>query len=401
MTSSDEKQRMRPSRVRAWSLRSIRAWVELDRYLATELGFSSVASRVRAQSLRSDRAWLVRGPMAILELVRGRFGYVSVASGQLVFSGSIEIRTRFYCKTNCGLPFSRQVIGAVVAQLFWLCMKAVLSFIAKDVVGKGLNHGTFVLTPKPWQDLGLLLVLGGAMTNSAYVSRYSFNLIPYRFKVRDRLVSLLYAAFRARNVRGLEDVMRYCKGFSLNPAFEKHFRLSTDVRSQNCCSCLDLISDRGVRTKGSRKFLPGKRHPPTLCFVSCQVIGAVVAQLFSLCMKAVLSFIAKDVVGMPNSGSGFTGRCSTPRAKGRLSRLIGQVSRSFHVLRWPMGVENDLFFRETKPKSLDPEPVQSQFRDFTGRISALISIFGEISLESLMEFYERFSKRMIAIRGAV
>ncbi|KAF3540778.1 hypothetical protein F2Q69_00021687 [Brassica cretica] len=53
-------------------------------------------SRVRARSLRSDRAWLVRGPMAILELVRGRFGYVAVASGKSVFSGSIEIRTRFY-----------------------------------------------------------------------------------------------------------------------------------------------------------------------------------------------------------------------------------------------------------------------------------------------------------------
>ncbi|KAF2561994.1 hypothetical protein F2Q70_00016880 [Brassica cretica] len=26
----------------------------------------------------------------------------------------------------------------------------------------------------------------GCDTNSAYVSRYSFNLIPYRFKVRDR-----------------------------------------------------------------------------------------------------------------------------------------------------------------------------------------------------------------------
>ena len=38
------------------------------------------------------------GPMAILELVRGRFGYVSVAFGQSVFSGSIEIRTRFYRK---------------------------------------------------------------------------------------------------------------------------------------------------------------------------------------------------------------------------------------------------------------------------------------------------------------
>ncbi|KAL0825408.1 hypothetical protein Bca101_049085 [Brassica carinata] len=36
------------------------------------------------------------------------------------------------------------------------------------------------------QDLGLLLVLKGAMTNSTYVSRFSFILIPYRFKVRDR-----------------------------------------------------------------------------------------------------------------------------------------------------------------------------------------------------------------------
>ena len=36
--------------------------------------------------------------MAILELVRGRFGYVSVAFRQSVFSGSIEIRTRFYRK---------------------------------------------------------------------------------------------------------------------------------------------------------------------------------------------------------------------------------------------------------------------------------------------------------------
>ena len=49
-------------------------------------------------------------------------------------------------KTNSGLPFSRQVIGAVVAQLFWLCMKVVLSFIAKDVVAKGLDHDTFVLS---------------------------------------------------------------------------------------------------------------------------------------------------------------------------------------------------------------------------------------------------------------
>ncbi|WZZ73965.1 hypothetical protein YC2023_085335 [Brassica napus] len=33
---------------------------------------------MRARSLRSDRAWLVRGPIAILELARGRFDYVSI-----------------------------------------------------------------------------------------------------------------------------------------------------------------------------------------------------------------------------------------------------------------------------------------------------------------------------------
>ncbi|WZZ59521.1 hypothetical protein YC2023_059628 [Brassica napus] len=57
--------------------------------------------------------------------------------------------------------------------------------------------------------------------------------------------------------------------FSLSPAFEKHFGLSTDVCSQNYCSCLDLICDRGVRSKGSRKFVPGKRHPLIPCFVRC------------------------------------------------------------------------------------------------------------------------------------
>ncbi|KAF3579149.1 hypothetical protein DY000_02031478 [Brassica cretica] len=53
---------------------------ELGRYVATELGSSSIAT---------DRAWLVRGLIAILELVRGWFRYVSVALGQPVFD-SIE-----------------------------------------------------------------------------------------------------------------------------------------------------------------------------------------------------------------------------------------------------------------------------------------------------------------------
>ena len=50
---------------------------------------------MHAWSLRSDRAWLVRGPIAILEIVRGWFRYVSFALGQPVFD-SIETWTRFY-----------------------------------------------------------------------------------------------------------------------------------------------------------------------------------------------------------------------------------------------------------------------------------------------------------------
>ncbi|WZZ50672.1 hypothetical protein YC2023_050779 [Brassica napus] len=55
----------RPSCVRARSLRSDQAVCVLGRYVATELGWSSVAtsrpSCVRARSLRSDRAWLELG----------------------------------------------------------------------------------------------------------------------------------------------------------------------------------------------------------------------------------------------------------------------------------------------------------------------------------------------------
>ena len=40
-------------------------------------GFVSYRCFGKVRSLRSDRAWLERVPMAILELVRGRFGYVA------------------------------------------------------------------------------------------------------------------------------------------------------------------------------------------------------------------------------------------------------------------------------------------------------------------------------------
>ncbi|KAF3583064.1 hypothetical protein DY000_02031182 [Brassica cretica] len=181
----------------------------------------------------------------------------------------------------------------------------------------------------------------------------------------------------------------------------------------------------GVRTEGSRKFVPEKRHPPILCFVRQIADYRLAVRLLErwslnwFCMKVVLSFIAKDVVGKGLNHGTFV-----------LIPKPCQVSRSFHVLRWPMGVENDLCFRETKPKSLDPEPVQSLSRlfpariylrevkrrsqrstmivnrkcqssdvsaDFTGRVSALISIFGEISLDLLMEFYQGSSRLSLIV----
>uniref|UniRef100_A0A0D3D4Q2 Uncharacterized protein n=1 Tax=Brassica oleracea var. oleracea TaxID=109376 RepID=A0A0D3D4Q2_BRAOL len=140
------------------------------------------------------------------------------------------------------------------------------------------------------QDLGLLLLLEGAMTNSTYVSRFSFILIPYLFRVRDRCFAML-------------------QGFSLSPAFEKHFGLTTDVRNQNCCSCLDtnnLICDRGIRTEVSRKICPWEEAFSFI--VLCEVLAfrdlfRAFLRMFRIALevwlgvKDVFTHIAQDVVG--------------------------------------------------------------------------------------------------------
>uniref|UniRef100_A0A0D3DLD4 Uncharacterized protein n=1 Tax=Brassica oleracea var. oleracea TaxID=109376 RepID=A0A0D3DLD4_BRAOL len=162
------------------------------------------------------------------------------------------------------------------------CLILCLEMLETSVLGLG-------------QDLGLITALGGAMTTSAYVSRIVFNLIPSLFKVRDmfrayvtcmryypcvgctRAISTRWLSlFRTLRVccdqqqtyrymlpflslRGeyVFEKMLVCmtvclprrclyrgrcfvilQGFSLSPVFEKHSGLSTDVRSQNCCSLL-------------------------------------------------------------------------------------------------------------------------------------------------------------------
>ena len=58
------------------------------------------------------------------------------------------------------------------------------------------------------------------------------------------------------------DVSQCCKSLVVSLCRRNIFGLSANVRSQNCCCCLDansLICDRGIMTEGSRKFVPGKK----------------------------------------------------------------------------------------------------------------------------------------------
>ncbi|KAF3514579.1 hypothetical protein F2Q69_00007517 [Brassica cretica] len=232
----------RPRGTDARSLRSDRAGRVLGRYVATgrdgrstEWDVCSVAtwrtSLTRAWSLRSDRPTF--------------FGLFSDVS--CFFRSALLCKLAGFLKT---LEYwQRDKFWDLVSRFLILC----LEMLETSALGLG-------------QDLGLLLVLEGAMTNSTYVSRFSFILIPYRFKVRD----------------------------------------------------------------------------------SRQVIGAVVAQFFWLCMKDVLSFIAKDVVakgldddafvlsirssrlesslkGMLKPSSASKERCNWVSDEWRLSRLISRV----------------------------------------------------------------------------
>ncbi|KAF3523088.1 hypothetical protein F2Q69_00048240 [Brassica cretica] len=149
--------------------------------------------------------------MAILELVRGQFGCVSVAFGQSVFSGSIEIRTRFYRKALRKDFFTKITFRKKVHADFYGLSD--IDSAVTDFDPKKCKLAGFLKTLEYWprdkfwdlvsgclilclemldtivlclgQDLGLITALGGTMTTSTYVSRIIFDLITSRFKVCD------------------------------------------------------------------------------------------------------------------------------------------------------------------------------------------------------------------------
>ena len=110
----------RPSGTDSRTLRSDQAERMLGRYVATELGPGSVATQrprcVHAWLPRIDRAQLVCGPNAILELVRGRFGYISVAYGQ----SYLVVRLRFEQDFTARLFVKISLRGLLFVKMFML-----------------------------------------------------------------------------------------------------------------------------------------------------------------------------------------------------------------------------------------------------------------------------------------
>ncbi|WZZ44648.1 hypothetical protein YC2023_040907 [Brassica napus] len=108
-------------------------------------------------------------------------------------------------------------------------------------------------------------------------------------------------------VRGFEDVSRYCKGLVLTLHWRSILvclRMFTTKIVVPVWMLRSLIYDRGIRTKGSCRFVPGKKCFPSLFFVKSwhpEIYflsdGAVVARMFWLGMKDVFRRIAEDVAG--------------------------------------------------------------------------------------------------------
>ncbi|KAF2533199.1 hypothetical protein F2Q70_00029699 [Brassica cretica] len=197
-----------------------RTFLRPDRSLCSEwsLVSNSVATKRlccgRARPLRSDGAWLELGRYVATEqyarLLRSDRAVASVVLGQSVF-GSTEIRIRFYRKALCKDFFTKITFRKTVHAEFY-------GLSENDYVVTDFDPNRFLKTLEYWQrdkfwdlvsgclilclemletcavglgqDLGLLPGLEDAMTNLTYVSHFSFILIPYRFKVRDRSVTL-------------------------------------------------------------------------------------------------------------------------------------------------------------------------------------------------------------------
>ncbi|KAF3611115.1 hypothetical protein DY000_02050121 [Brassica cretica] len=124
-------------------------------------GFVSYRRFWKVRSLCSDRAWLELGRYVAIELglCMVRWPYLSLSVADLDM-----------------LPLPPDNRYLAPRDKFWDLVPGCLILSPEMLETSALGLG---------QDLGLITALGGAMTTSTYVYRIVFDLIPSRFKVRD------------------------------------------------------------------------------------------------------------------------------------------------------------------------------------------------------------------------
>ncbi|KAF3498317.1 hypothetical protein DY000_02052416 [Brassica cretica] len=156
-----------------------------------------------------------------------------------------------------------------------------------------LELGRYVAT-EPWQDRGLLLVLEGVMTNSTYVSPFSFILIPDRFKVRDRFSAYMTSLLsmcrmyesHLHEMANAYDCLVFQEGVFIE---EENFVVRTNLRaSATSRDAEDLLFFRMPRFV--LEMFAGLK-----IVVYALSDGAMIAQ--RLGVKDMFTQIAKDVVG--------------------------------------------------------------------------------------------------------
>ncbi|KAF3566352.1 hypothetical protein DY000_02018044 [Brassica cretica] len=176
----------------------------LGHYVATDLG---------SRSLRSDRAVCMLGLYVLIELglsaVRLSCSSSSMASRICVRClGTIYIDSVVtdFDPNMCKLAGFLKTLEYWQRDKFWDLVSGCLILCLEMLETSALGLG---------QDLGLLPVLEGAMTNSTYVSRFSFILIHTDLKsaIGSRLIRLRYypcvGCMRVISTRWLKDVSVY------------------------------------------------------------------------------------------------------------------------------------------------------------------------------------------------
>ncbi|KAF2555079.1 hypothetical protein F2Q68_00017393 [Brassica cretica] len=155
---------------RFWKVRSLcsdRAWLELGRYVAIELGLC-----------------MVRWPY--LSLSVADLDMLSLPPDNRYLAVRLRLEQDFTARLFLKILFTKNNFRKK-------CSRFCVDLDIDSVVTDFDPNRCLILSPEMLetsalglgQDLGLITALGGAMTTSTYVYRIVFDLIPSRFKVRD------------------------------------------------------------------------------------------------------------------------------------------------------------------------------------------------------------------------